>query len=136
MSNYNWVGSASIGLQLTVPIFAGMTKVNQAKQLKLSINELQLSREYAKEGFNLQVKSAINSMNTAKEQLIVNKDAIKQAQRGYDIAKVRYQVGSGTILELNDSELSLTQSNLNYQQSLYKFLTAQSNLEKVMGSEK
>jgi len=136
MSNYNWVGSASIGLQLTVPIFAGMTKVNQAKQLKLSINELQLSREYAKEGINLQVKSAINSMNTAKEQLIVNKDAIKQAQRGYDIAKVRYQVGSGTILELNDSELSLTQSNLNYQQSLYNFLTSQANLEKVMGIEK
>jgi len=136
MSDYNWVGSASIGLQLTVPLFAGMTKVNQAKQLKLSINELQLSREYAKEGINLQVQSAINSMNTAKEQLIVNKDAIKQAQRGYDIAKVRYQVGSGTILELNDSELSLTQSNLNYQQSLYKFLTSEANLEKVMGSEK
>ena len=136
MSDYNWVGSASIGLQLTVPLFSGMTKVNQAKQLKLSINELQLSREYAKEGINLQVQSAINSMNTAKEQLIVNKDAIKQAQRGYDIAKVRYQVGSGTILELNDSELSLTQSNLNYQQSLYKFLTSEANLEKVMGSEK
>jgi outer membrane protein TolC len=136
MSKYNWVGSASVGLQLTVPIFSGMTKVNQAKQLELSIKELQLSREYTKEGINLQVQSAINSMNTAKEQLIVNKDAIKQAQRGYEIAKVRYQVGSGTILELNDSELSLTQSNLNYQQSLYKFLTAQSNLEKVMGSEK
>jgi len=136
ISDYAWVGSASIGLQLSVPIFAGMTKVNQAKQMKMSIKGLQLQREYAKEGINLQIKAAINSMSAAKEQLIVNKDAIKQAQRGYDIAKVRYQVGSGTILELNDSELSLTQSNLNYQQSLYNFLSAQANLEKVMGSEK
>lgn len=135
MANYNWVGSASIGLQLSVPIFAGLTKVNQAKQVKMSIKGLQLQREYAKEGINLQVRAAINSMNAAKEQLTVNKDAIKQAQRGYDIAKVRYQVGSGTILELNDSELSLTQSNLNYQQSLYNFLSAQANLEKVMGNE-
>lgn len=133
--DYTWIGSASVGLQLTVPIFSGMTKVNQAKQVELSIRSLEIQREYAKDGINLQVKSATNTMKAAKEQLVVNKDAIKQAERGYDIAKVRYQVGSGTILELNDSELSLTQSKLNYQQSLFNFLSAQANLEKVMGSE-
>ncbi|MDD2192457.1 MAG: TolC family protein [Bacteroidales bacterium] len=134
--DYNWIGSASVGLQLTVPIFSGMTKVNQAKQVELSIKSLEIQREYAKDGINLQVKSATNTMKAAKEQLAVNKDAIKQAERGYEIAKVRYQVGSGTILELNDSELSLTQSKLNYQQSLFNFLSAQANLEKVIGSEK
>ena len=133
--DYNCVGSASIGLQLTVPLFAGMQKVNQAKQVKMAIKGLQIQREYAKEGINLQVQAAINQMNAAKEQLNVNKDAIKQAERGYEIAKVRYQVGSGTILELNDSELSLTQSSLNYQQSLYNFLSAQANLEKIMGTK-
>ena len=133
--DYTWIGSASVGLQLTVPLFAGMTKVNQAKQVEMAIKGLEIQREYAKDGLNLQVKAAINSMNAAKEQLAVNKDAIKQAERGYEIAKVRYQVGSGTILELNDSELSLTQSKLNYQQSLFNFLSAQANLEKVMGSE-
>ncbi|MFA6368638.1 MAG: TolC family protein [Bacteroidales bacterium] len=133
--DYTWIGSASVGLQLTVPLFAGMTKVNQAKQVEMAIKGLEIQREYAKDGLNLQVKAAINSMNAAKEQLIVNKDAIKQAQRGYEIAKVRYQVGSGTILELNDSELSLTQASLNLQQSLFNFLSSQANLEKVMGSQ-
>ena len=131
---YNWVSSSSIGLQLTVPLFSGMQKVNQAKQVKMAIKGLQLQREYAKDGINLQIQAAINQMKAAKEQLNVNKDAIKQAERGYEIAKVRYQVGSGTILELNDSELSLTQSSLNYQQSLYNFLSAQANVEKIMGN--
>ncbi|MDD3668289.1 MAG: TolC family protein [Bacteroidales bacterium] len=133
---YNWVSSSSIGLQLTVPLFSGMQKVNQAKQVKMAIKGLQLQREYAKDGINLQIQAAINQMKAAKEQLNVNKDAIKQAERGYEIAKVRYQVGSGTILELNDSELSLTQSSLNYQQSLYNFLSAQANVEKIMGNIK
>lgn len=133
---YNWVSSASIGLQLTVPLFSGMQKVNQAKQVKMAIKGLQLQREYAKDGINLQIQAAINQMKAAKEQLNVNKDAINQAKRGYEIAKVRYQVGSGTILELNDSELSLTQSSLNYQQSLYNFLSAQANVEKIMGNIK
>ncbi|MBO7225539.1 MAG: TolC family protein, partial [Bacteroidales bacterium] len=45
------------------------------------------------------------------------------------------QTGAGTILELNDSELSMTQANLTYQQSLYDYLIAQTNLEKVLGKE-
>ena len=134
-SEYNWVGSAAVGLQLSIPIFNGRTVVNKAKQLKISLQELQLQKQYASDGIDLQIQSAINNMKAAQEQLSVNKDAISQAERGYEIAKVRYQTGSGTILELNDSELSMTQANLNYQQSLYDFLTAQTNLEKVGGRE-
>lgn len=134
-SEYNWVGSAAVGLQLSIPIFNGRTIVNKAKQLKISLQELQLQKQYASDGIDLQIQSAINNMKAAQEQLSVNKDAISQAERGYEIAKVRYQTGSGTILELNDSELSMTQANLNYQQSLYDFLTAQTNLEKVLGRE-
>ena len=134
-SEYNWVGSAAVGLQLSIPIFNGRTVVNKAKQLKISLQELQLQKQYASDGIDLQIQSAINNMKAAQEQLSVNKDAISQAERGYEIAKVRYQTGSGTILELNDSELSMTQANLNYQQSLYDFLTAQTNLEKVWGRE-
>ena len=133
--NYNWVGSSAIGLQLNIPIFSGRTVVNQAKQIKVSLQEMELQKEYAVEGINIQVQSAINNMKTAKEQLLANEDAIRQAERGYEIAKVRYNTGSGTILELNDSELSMTQSKLNYQQSLYNFLTAQTALEKVLGKE-
>ncbi|MBR5254696.1 MAG: TolC family protein [Bacteroidales bacterium] len=132
-ADYNWVGSAAIGLQLNIPIFNGRTVVNKAKQIKISLKELQLQKEYLKEGIDLQIQAAINSMNAAKEQLEANKDAIKQAERGYEIAKVRYQTGTGTILELNDSELSMTQANLTYQQSLYDYLIAQTNLEKILG---
>lgn len=134
-ADYNWVGSAAVGLQLSIPIFNGRTVVNKAKQLKISLQELELQKQYASDGIELQIQSAINSMKAAQEQLLVNKDAISQAERGYEIAKVRYQTGTGTILELNDSELSMTQANLNYQQSLYDFLTAQTNLEKVLGKE-
>ena len=134
-ADYNWVGSAAVGLQLSIPIFNGRTVVNKAKQLKISLQELELQKQYASDGIELQIQAAINSMKAAQEQLLVNKDAISQAERGYEIAKVRYQTGSGTILELNDSELSMTQANLNYQQSLYDFLTAQTNLEKVLGKE-
>ena len=133
--DYNWVSSALVGLSLNIPIFNGNTVINKTKQVELSLKELQMQREYAKDGMNLQLQSAIKSMNAAKEQLVVNRESIAQAEKGYEIAKVRYNTGSGTILELNDSELSLTQARLNYQQALYDYLSAKASYEKVLGKE-
>lgn len=134
-SDYNWVSSAAIGLSLSIPIFSGNTIINQTKQAKIAIKELELQKDYATNGQELQVTSALDNMRTANEQLLANRDAIKQAERGYEIAKVRYGTGTGTILELNDSELALTQSRLNYQQSLYDYLSAQAALEQILGRE-
>ncbi len=131
--DYNWVSSALVGLSLNIPIFNGNTVINKTKQVELSLKELQMQREYAKDGMNLQLQSAIKSMNAAKEQLVVNKESIAQAEKGYEIAKVRYNTGSGTILELNDSELSLTQARLNYQQALYDYLSGKAIYENVLG---
>jgi len=131
--DYKWVSSAAVGLTLSIPIFNGNTIINQTKQAEMSLKELQLQRDYTSEAQNLQVTSALDNMRTANEQLLVNKEAIAQAEKGYDIAKVRYNTGVGTILELNDSELALTQSRLNYQQALYDYLTAEAQLEQVLG---
>ncbi|MCF0210298.1 MAG: TolC family protein [Bacteroidales bacterium] len=133
--DYNWVNSAAIGLSLNIPIFSGNTIINQTKQVKIALKELELQKQYASDGQNLQYTAAIDNMRTANEQLIVNREAIAQAERGYEIAKVRYSTGTGTILELNNSELALTQSRLNYQQSLYNYLSAQAALEQVLGRE-
>ena len=133
--DYKWVSSAAVGLSLSVPIFSGNSVLNQTKQVQIALKELELQRSYVSEGQDLQVTAALDNMRTANEQLLVNKEAIAQAERGYDIAKVRYNTGTGTILELNDSELALTQSRLNYQQSLYNYLSAQAQLEQVLGRE-
>jgi outer membrane protein len=134
-SDYDWVPSASIGLTLSIPIFNGNTYLNQQKQTEISLKELQLQRSYTADGMNIQVLSALKNMKAAKEQLVVNKEAIAQAERGYEIAKVRYQTGSGTILELNDSQLALTKSKLNYQQAIYDYISAQATYENVVGKQ-
>jgi outer membrane protein TolC len=44
-------------------------------------------------------------------------------------------VGKGTILELNDSEIALIQAQLAYNQSIFDYLTAKADLDKVLGKE-
>lgn len=123
----------AVGLQLSVPIFAGNTNVNKERQLKNSIKQLQLQRSYLEQSVEVEAKSAINNMVTARARMIENQRTIELAARGYEISKVRYSAGIGTILELNTSELSLTQARLNYSQSLYDLMSAQADYNRILG---
>jgi outer membrane protein TolC len=74
-------------------------------------------------------------MAASTEQVMSNKEAVLQAEKGRTIAEKRYEVGRGTILELNSSEVALTQAKLTYNQSIFDYLVAKADLDLVMGVE-
>mgnify|MGYP000397010346 CR=1 FL=1 len=77
----------------------------------------------------------LDNMAASTEQVVSNKEGIVQAEKGRLIAQKRYEVGKGTILELNDSEVALTQAQLTYNQSIYDYLVAKADLDQVLGRE-
>ncbi len=125
----------AIGLQASVPIFAGWTNVNREKQLRSNIEQVQLQRDYLAESVNVQAKTARNDIMTAQAKMAANQKAITQAQRGYEIARARYYADMGTILELNSAQLSLTQARLSLSQSSYDYLAAQAEYERILGNK-
>ena len=48
---------------------------------------------------------------------------------------MRYATGAGTLLEINDSQLALTQAQMNRSQSIYDFLVAKAMLDETMGTD-
>ena len=125
----------SAGLQLSVPIFSGFVNVNKERQIKKSMEQLTLQRDYMVEGLVVQVENAISSLLTAQAQMIANEKTIAQAQKSYEITNVRYINGMGTILELNMAEVALTQAKLQYSQSIYDYLYAEAEYKKLLGTE-
>ena len=77
----------------------------------------------------------MDNMNTCIKRFSASQKGVEQAERGYLIAQKRYDTGAGTLLELNDSELALTQARLNFNQSIYDYIVAKSDLEKVLGQQ-
>ena len=61
--------------------------------------------------------------------------AVELAKKGLAISQKRYEIGNGTILELNNSQVSLTNMQLTYNNSIYDYLVAQSELKTVLGEE-
>ena len=94
-----------------------------------------MQRSYLEESMYVQVRSALNNLVTARETMLANEKTVAQAQKAFDISQTRYTAGAGTILEVNSSELQLTQSRLNYSQAIYDYLSAKAEYDKIIGKE-
>lgn len=128
-----WQHPLSAGISISIPLFSGGRNINKAHEIRNSMRQLSLQKTYLTESINVQVESSFNNILTAKEKMSSNEVTVHQASKAYDIAQVRYNAGACTILELNSSELSLTQARLNYSQAIYDFLAARADYEKIIG---
>lgn len=135
ISEFQWVSSASVGLQLSLPILSGLTRHHQYKQMEIGLKEMEYQRTLMEDNLTVAMKAALSNMKAAKEQISAAKNAVNQAQRGADIANKRYEIGAGTILELNDSEMALLQAKLNYTQAIYNYMSAKNNYETLITNE-
>ena len=134
MSHYKWFPYSTVGLSLSIPLFkaSNFTKV---KQTKIQMQQLAENRTNVYRQLTMQATSYLDNMAASTEQVVSNKEGIVQAEKGRLIAQKRYEVGKGTILELNDSEVALTQAQLTYNQSIYDYLVAKADLDQVLGRE-
>lgn len=133
--NYNWTPYSIIGVSLSIPIFSGGSKYHKIKQTQVSIQQIDLQRDDTKRNLQLAVKQYLDNMKTCVKQFDAAQKGVEQAEKGYMISQKRYDTGAGTLLEMNDSELALTQAKLNLNQSIYNYMVAKSNMEKVLGQQ-
>ena len=131
---YEWNPYSNVSLSVSVPLFK-YSNFSAMKKTNLQINQLMANRDYTARQLAMQQQSYLNSMAASAEQVSSNKEAIVQAQKGRDIAEKLYEVGRGTVLELNSAEVALTQARLTYTQSIYDYLTAKADLEKLQGKD-
>ena len=133
--SFYWQHPISIGVSLSVPIFSGFKNTNKVRQVRNQIRQLELQRDYVAKSTDVQVRSSINALLTAREKMFANEKTVAQAQKAYDISNARYKAGAGTILELNTAELSLTQAKLNYSQAIYDYISAKADYDQIVGKE-
>lgn len=134
-SKFFWTHPISVGAQLSIPLFAGLTKMNKSREIKNQISQLSLQRDYAREQVDVQVRSALSDLMTARETMFAQEKTVGQAEKAYKISDTRYRAGAGTILELNSAQLAQTQAQLNFSQSIYDYLTAKAEYDRIVGHE-
>ena len=141
MSNDNWnvfkyrySPSLTLAFSLSVPIFHA-SNFTKLKSNKIMIAQLEDTRLNTQRQLNMAAESYRQNMASNIAQVESNAEAVKQANKAVDISSKRYEVGRGTILELNQSETAQTQAELTYMQSIYDYLVNKANLDYTLGRE-
>ncbi len=134
-SEYRWTPYSYLGVSISIPIFSGGKRYNDVRQAKVQAAELDLSRTETERQLKIGIRQYLTTMQTKIKSCNAANDAVQTAQKAYDISAKSYSVGRSTITDLNDAQLALTQSKLAVSQSVYDFLIAKANLEKILGHD-
>ncbi len=134
-SNYRWTPYSYAGLSLSIPIFSGGKRYNDVRAAKVQAEELNLQLVEKERELRISINQYLNTMQTNIKSRNAAEEAVVSAQKAYDISVKSYNVGRSTITDLNDAQLSLTQSKLQVSQAIYNFLVAKSELETTLGND-
>ena len=134
-SEYRWTPYSYVALSLNIPIFAGGKRHQAIRQAKNQYEQVQLQTVNTERQLKIAIRQHLNTMETSMKSYYAAKDAVTSAQKGYDIVAKSYQVGRSTLIEVNDAQLALTQSQLAASQAVFNFLTAKSQLEQALGND-
>lgn len=134
-SEFRWTPYSYVGLSLNIPIFAGGKRYQAIRQAKNQYQQVQLQVENTERQLKIAIRQSLNTMETNMKSFYAAQDAVAAAQKAYDIAEAAYKVGRSTLIELNDAQLALTQSQLAQSQAVYNFIIAKAQLEQTLGQD-
>jgi outer membrane protein TolC len=123
----------NVGVRVSVPIFTGLRRDARVDQKRAALRQAETQTRLAADQARLQVENLVEQSDEALLRARGQKLAVRQAQRGFDIASAQYREGLSSQLELTDAEVALRQSEFNYAQAVYDYLVARARLDEATG---
>jgi outer membrane protein len=134
--DFNWPKTSSIGLNLSVPIFAGGSTKARIKQADIQIRQAQVALDDAKLGLSLandnaktQIKNSLLTINTNRSNVALAKEVL-------DNTNNNYKNGLATLTELLDAENAYADAQNNLNTALLNYKVAEIQLIKSNGQLK
>jgi len=120
-----------IGLGINIPIFSGGQRLNQLRQSQISVMKAQNDLHNAANGFKLQANSARITYENSIHSLDNQKRSRELAQEVLRVAKIKYQQGVGSNIEVTQAQTEFESADNQYIQALYNALISKVDLDKA-----
>jgi outer membrane protein len=99
---------AAAGVQFTVPFFAGGAYLARQHEAEIQARVSEEALRDAEDNVVRDVRLALVAARTAFKRLSTTRQLLKHASEALDLALARYKVGSSSIVELSEAQLSQT----------------------------
>jgi outer membrane protein len=123
----------SIGLSLQWTIFDGGNLVGRYQEARANLEASQARVKASELDIIQNVEQAEITAEEAQERIQAAQAAVASAEENFRLAQGRFDAGVGTILELTDAQLALTQSQNVEAQALSDFRIALYRLDRALG---
>ncbi len=126
-----WYGA--VGVNVNIPVFNGFLFSARAQQASLQAQAADQRRRDLMNTISRDVRTAWLDLNRTYSRLDVTRQLLDQANLSLNLAQTRYNLGLGTIVELTQAELQLTQSEISNTSAKYEFQLANARLKYELG---
>ena len=122
-----------LGLQLNWSIFDGGNKIARYQEANKNVEAARSRVQAIELSISQEVVQADLNLHEAQERTQAAKKAVESAQENFRLAQGRFDAGVGTIIELTDAQLALTQAQSTEAQALTDYRIGVSRLERALG---
>ncbi len=122
------------GLELSMPLFAGGLYTARQREAELKAQSDSELVRALEDNIVRDVHIAWLNVNNALEQFQTTQALVRNAAEAYDLADARYKIGSSSIVELSQAQLSFTSAQIANTNARYDVLIQQANLDYQTGA--
>jgi outer membrane protein len=122
-----------VGVALSWTIFDGGNMIAQVREKRSLVESARAQVRVTELNIGQEVEQAYLVVNEAQERIAASQTAVASAQENFRLAQGRFDAGVGTILELTDAQLFLTQAQNTEAQALADYRVALASLERATG---
>ncbi|MBL7763613.1 MAG: TolC family protein [Chitinophagaceae bacterium] len=123
----------SIGLALSIPILNGGTARTNLKRAQLNVKDVELQKELASQTIKQDIYQAHASALAALQKFNSSTKSVATAEKAYDYAKKRYDIGLLNTIDLITNQNNLFRAKINLVSAQYDYVFKMKVLEFYKG---
>ena len=128
----DWI--VGMNLSLSVPLYSGSRLSTNQQQAKLSQQKSENDYITYLNDLRVQVELLRKSLENYSEIIPINQSVVVSAEEDLKLVQGRYSLGSATILEVLDAQVSLIRSNSNLINTVHNARIREKNLKAILGT--
>jgi outer membrane protein TolC len=129
----DWFSISSINLNIAVPIFNGFYTKSKIAQAQLEVQKIKNQMSALQLSIDNEVVVAKNNYRSAISTMDFQKKNMELAEKVYQQTKKKYEMGTGSQMEINTAQTDMKTAQTNYITALYDAIIAKVDFMKATG---
>jgi outer membrane protein TolC len=129
----DWFTISNVNLNINIPIFNGFLIKSKIEQTKLEVKKIENNIEALRISIDDEVETAKNNYRSAITVMDFQKKNMALAEKVYQQTKKKYEIGTGSQMEINTAQTDMKTAQTNYITALYDAIIAKVDFMKATG---